>query len=405
MSDSFICAMRELQRRKGRTVLNVIGYLLAVAILVILTSLLLFSRNGASKVLSGTGTHFIGFNPLCATGACFYNAIDPKNEGFVANGVKTKLLDADLLKLLHKFPSIKNASPFLLFKFLDSRDGSTFTVGGFKTNNDEAIGNTCCAASDLISGRFLTSKDKNVAMIESAYADAQHLHVGETVTITGEKFPIIGIVNPGVRPAKADIYLRFEDAQRVINRRVVQPLRKSDMNIVLVEVASSTLQKQAITDLQSVIAISQISSYACWKPAARVMGMTEHSMWLLAILLTLGTVAFAVKTQWGSVVERQHDIGILKAIGWTDRVVVRQIVTESLVQALIGGVLGCIIGVIFLLLLPVKQLTGIDNTTMILSPIVLLGAIALALLSGMVAGIIPAWHAARQRPADALRQL
>ena len=45
--------------------------------------------------------------------------------------------------------------------------------------------------------------------------------------------------------------------------------------------------------------------------------------------------------------ERTREIGILKAIGWSNGNVVNQIVTESLIQGVIGGVLGCILGYVF----------------------------------------------------------
>ena len=60
-------AWRETVRRKGRTFANILGYLLAVAIMVVLVTTLVFSKEAASAVLTSTGTHFIGFIPLCET--------------------------------------------------------------------------------------------------------------------------------------------------------------------------------------------------------------------------------------------------------------------------------------------------------------------------------------------------
>jgi putative ABC transport system permease protein len=213
------------------------------------------------------------------------------------------------------------------------------------------------------------------------------------------------VVNPGIRPAKADVYMHFDEAEKVISRRTVVPL-KNEMNIVLVEVKSSKLQKEAMKEVQSVIPDLVISSYACWKPAATVMGMNEKSVWLLAILLCLATVSLALRSQWASVIERRRDIGIMKAIGWTNRVVVEQILTESMLQALIGGVAGCIIALLILLLIPAQYiLGGTESMVVALSPLVFVSGLALSLLGGAIAGILPARYAANQSPADALRQL
>jgi putative ABC transport system permease protein len=96
----------------------------------------------------------------------------------------------------------------------------------------------------------------------------------------------------------------------------------------------------------------------------------------------------------------------MKSIGWTNRVVVEQILTESMLQALIGGAAGCIIAFILLLLIPVQALLGAAEPMIVtMSPLVFASGLALALLGGAIAGILPARYAANQSPADALRQL
>ena len=56
---------------------------------------------------------------------------------------------------------------------------------------------------------------------------------------------------------------------------------------------------------------------------------------LIASLLTLS-----------SVTKRIRELGTLKAIGWSQRLVVRQVTGESLIQGLLGGLIGVVVGVI-----------------------------------------------------------
>ena len=63
MRDLWECAWRELKRRKWRTLTNIFGYLLVVAIMVVLVSTLLYSKEAASSILNRIGTHFIAFVP------------------------------------------------------------------------------------------------------------------------------------------------------------------------------------------------------------------------------------------------------------------------------------------------------------------------------------------------------
>ncbi len=96
MRDIWICASQELLRRKGRTAINILGYALAVAISVVLISLLLLSRESAARILTTTGTHFIAFIPGCGPNGCLPSAANP-DEGLFFNGVQTQLLPADLV--------------------------------------------------------------------------------------------------------------------------------------------------------------------------------------------------------------------------------------------------------------------------------------------------------------------
>jgi putative ABC transport system permease protein len=403
-------AWRETIRRKGRTAGNVLGFFLAVAIMVVLVSTLLFSNETHSAVLTSTGTHFIGFVPQCVSETCSVDLLDEQNEGFIANGSPAKLIPTQLVEEIRALPSVADASPYLLFKFQDPEDDSIFTVGGFDLNSPVSTSSTVCSAAHLIQGRFLQPGDTGLVILEESYAVAKLLLVGFPVIVAGETFTVAGIVDPGIRPGKADIYMSFEDANRVINKRLATPIQYQ-ANTVLVESASSTLHEQAMVDVQKVLGSrSLVSIYGCYLPAAEVLGINENMLWPLVIIIGISAIGFALKSQFSSVIERRHDIGIMKSIGWSDSNVLSQIMGESVIQAAIGGVLGVLAAVIVLLVVPFEVLSGIETTaaagtTVTISPIVVLSALGLSLLGGIIAGILPAMVAARTRPADSLRRL
>ncbi|HUU16407.1 MAG TPA: FtsX-like permease family protein [Sedimentisphaerales bacterium] len=405
MSDIWKCAWRELIRRKGRTLANILGYLLAVAIMVVLVTILIFSKNAASGVLSGTGTHFIAFVPASMPQNSV-KLLDEQNEGFIAMGVAAGLIHETFVGKVKQLPTVRDAAPYLLFRLKDPETQRTFTIGGFDPRNNLAVGTTCCAAGDVLSGRFLWPGDKGVVMLEEAYALSAKLSIDSKITIAGSTFSIIGILNPGIRPGKADVYMHIDDARQVIKKRVIGSPIDDKINVVLVEVASSKVQDDAIMDVKELLPDLVVSSYACYKPASKVMGMNEGGVWLLTMIIGICAVLFALKSQLTSVIERRRDIGILKAIGWTDRDVVSQILAESVLQAIIGGILGCLVAVAILLFVPIEMLSGIEaGVHIIISSWVLVLGFALAFLGGIIAGSFPAFIAARQRPADALRSI
>lgn len=405
MSDLWKCAWRELIRRKGRTLANILGYLLAVAIMVVLVTILIFSKDAASGVLSGTGTHFIAFVPASMPQNSV-KLLDEQNEGFIAMGVAAGLIHETFVDKVKQLPTVRDAAPYLLFRLKDPETQRTFTIGGFDPRNNLVVGTTCCAAGDVLSGRFLWPGDKGVVMLEEAYALSAKLSIDSKITIAGNTFSIIGILNPGIRPGKADVYMHIDDARQVIKKRVIGSPIDDKINVVLVEVASSKVQDDAIMDVKELLPDLVVSSYACYKPASKVMGMNEGGVWLLTMIIGICAVLFALKSQLTSVIERRRDIGILKAIGWTDGDVVSQILAESVLQVMIGGILGCLVAVAILLFVPIEMLSGIEaGVHIIISPWVLVLGFALAFLGGIIAGGFPAFIAARQRPADALRSI
>ena len=148
------------------------------------------------------------------------------------------------------------------------------------------------------------------------------------------------------------------------------------------------------------------------------------SAFLFASLLTLSSVS-----------KRVREFGTLKALGWSQRLVVRQVTGESLIQGVLGGVVGVVLGVAGALAItafgPTLDATvgsaqsqgprffgpggfgqgAIDaaatkvSLDASVSPSLIVGAVALAVLGGLIAGAVGSLRAARLRPADALRHI
>ena len=399
-------AWRETIRHTGRTIGNMLGYLLAVAMMVVLVSVLSYSSAAANEVLTTTGTHFIAFLPECTSDECPADLIDSVNEGFTANGSSSKLMDTQIVEDVKALPTVADAAPALYFKMLDPATGKTFTIIGLSTLDTIAVRTTTCAATDIVTGRFLLPDDRNLVMLEEAFAYARLLPAGLPIDIGGERFTVAGIINPGIRPAKADIYMKMDEALRVINSRLYTPI-KAKMNIVLVESAGAAVHQQAIKDVQELLGErSLISTYGCSTPATAAMGINENGLKSITFIVALAVIAFALKSQYSSVIERRYDIGILKAIGWSDGRVVRQLLGESLIQAGGGGLLGVLLALGIILWIPIESIIGIDAVAGVgvSGPAVGLG-LGLALAGGLFAGILPGLAAAKMRPADTLRRL
>jgi putative ABC transport system permease protein len=98
-----------------------------------------------------------------------------------------------------------------------------------------------------------------------------------------------------------------------------------------------------------------------------------------------------------SVTERTAEIGIRKALGARRRTILLQFLIEAIGICLLGGVLALVIsrGLI--------EIARIYLPTVSMSPSVVILALGVASITGTVSGFLPAWHAARMTPVNALR--
>lgn len=98
-----------------------------------------------------------------------------------------------------------------------------------------------------------------------------------------------------------------------------------------------------------------------------------------------------------SVVERTREIGVRKAIGAKNRVILLQFLIEAACICLLGGVIG--LGIAWGTTFAVSKWmfpTALSGTIVVLSLLV-------SLITGLISGFLPAWRAARMDPVEALR--
>jgi putative ABC transport system permease protein len=109
-----------------------------------------------------------------------------------------------------------------------------------------------------------------------------------------------------------------------------------------------------------------------------------------------------INTMAMSVAERTREIGIKRAIGGPRGRIIRELVAEAGIIGLIGGLLGLGLGAAVVVL--ANEAGRASGTVLFdLTPGTALFAVGFSTILGMLAGIIPAWSAARLDPVAALR--
>jgi ABC-type antimicrobial peptide transport system permease subunit len=307
-------------------------------------------------------------------------------------------------------------------------DASSISVSGVDQSVKELGAVT---PGEIVSGRYFGAGAAAQAILNESYASRQGLAVGDTVKLAERSFTIIGIAKTPLGGQSSDIYVKLAQLQKLsgregrINTIYVRADSASDVPTVSAEI-EETISGASVTtasDLAERVSGTLVDAKSlAGKLGSALSVVALLSAFLIATLLTLSSVA-----------KRVRELGTLKALGWSQWLVVRQVTGESLFQGLLGGAVGVLLGLggaaAIAALAPSLEATvaaanqglglvpgpfgqgAVEGTTTSVAlgaPVslsLILAAVALAVLGGLVAGAVGSLRAARLRPADALRHI
>lgn len=131
-------------------------------------------------------------------------------------------------------------------------------------------------------------------------------------------------------------------------------------------------------------------------------------IWIVGIGTLLSGVVGVSNIMLVTIKERTREIGVRRALGAKPALIIRQVVAESLLLTILAGIVGLVIGVSIMAVVSGFVGNTPSEDVMFLDPQIGFGAAVAAtviiVLSGLLAGVLPAMRAIQIRAIDAIRE-
>ena len=401
-------SVRSLARYKLRTAFMMLGTLVGVAALTFVISV----GKAAEKKLLATVRQLFGSSSIVVTAGGGFFMGGPRGE-------TARLTLDDVEAVVRDVPGIETWDPMLVVPDTSVRHADRNTsvrLFGLSERSERVWNRTALRGSYFDAADV--SASARVALIgetvsRSLFADQDP--VGQDILIGSGSFRVVGVLEP----FGTDIHGMDRDNEIVVP--VTTAMRR------MVNVDSIRAAKLIVSDPTQVEAASrevvrvlrERHGLAEGRPddftvttsvaVRQMVGKFQRVLFVYLPLVTavslLAALAVSASLMLASVNERVSEIGLRRALGARPRDIRLQFLIESAATTLAGGLAGLLVGgaSIIAVNMMLASMTGRSGLNATLS----LGAIALGLglsiLTGLLAGVVPARRAALLQPADALR--
>ena len=239
--------------------------------------------------------------------------------------------------------------------------------------------------------------------------------LGTYIKIQGVNFMVIGIYKKnnsgGGEEGQKEIFVPFTSFSQAFNRGE----DVGWMAITANDGSSISQLKDNIVEVmknrhkvhpEDTRAIGYFDLYEQYNRVESLFGALKAVAYIVGIMVLLSGIIGVSNIMLIVVKERTKEIGIRRALGEQPWSIKKQILMESIFLTLISGMVGIIFGSLVIFGIN-SLLDSVGPVDMFMSPSVsvgvVTGALTILMVSGLLAGFIPAQSAIRVRPIEALR--
>jgi putative ABC transport system permease protein len=333
--------------------------------------------------------------------------------GFTAGG----LLPAAKLQAIAEVPGVSGVQPQVMLPLNPSTSQFMTLTHELVLGVDLSVPtpNRHYPTLPVRAGRFLRPGDRQAAVIGASFASSRGLDVGSRLTLEGQGYEVIGVLERMLTAPDRFVIVPIEDARE-------QWVAKDALLRTLLASGAAAL---TAADLNTGAAVGwrdgEDPDALAQRIRAEVPGVNVQLPRELSSLLRSSTTFFSAlvvgiaalglvigglsvaNTVAAAVFERLRDFGIKRALGATDAQLGREVLGEALAVTGSGGLAGIILAIA--LGVAIDQWSGVRGQQLFLfSPRLVGGALLFSVLLGGLAALYATLRVARLSPAEAMRR-
>jgi putative ABC transport system permease protein len=255
-------------------------------------------------------------------------------------------------------------------------------------------------------GREPESGERRVAVIGPDFGAAQRVELGDVIALQGNSFVVVGVLDKAFTIFDAAVVVPFADGQDLLRQLLPPTLDRLPDDPVSAFLVAAKPGSDVSLLARRIALIDGLAARDPREIAAAVrstLGIFDAIVFGAALIALLVGAFSVVNTMTIAVSERTREIGIRKAIGATDTDILLTFVGEAAAIGALGGAAGIVLGLAVVAGLDARSAAGGSVQLFAISPNVALGAFTFSVVLSCVAGLIPAFTAARLPPTVALR--
>ena len=360
------------------------------------------------------------FNALIDGGVAYFGSsvqVGPPD------GQSTPILPISKVDEIKKIQGVAAAFPGYTFNAKPGQLNFSFGVADQIVASDPAEAAWGAIRLTYAQGHAIEADSQDQVVLGTTIAKEFSKKVGDTIELpvrppdakpdfVSHSFKVVGILNTTRTAPDNFAYINITDGQMLLKDSLPDPIRTSfDVTQVTQAIAVYAKAGTSLDELDRIASRinQQVEGVKALKPSDIVNGFKQGSVVFTGITTAAALLALiigglsVVNTMFMAVAERVREIGLKKAVGATTFNVMGEFLLEATFIGLVGGLLGYGLGVAIVVIRNTFFEPADGSTLFLITPTLTIFAIGFATVLGAVAGVLPAWRAARLDPVIALR--